>query len=592
MCGFLGTIQNQLISKDTVLSSNKHTSCRGPDNLTFLEGNLRNFNFSYVFNRLSIVDLSEDANQPMHSNEFNTSLMFNGEIFNHIELRMHLEKKGYLFKTSHSDTEVLLIGLSVYGEKFLDRLIGQFSIYFIDYKTEEILLARDRTGQKPLFYHCSKNKFVFGSNLKSVNLLANQKINENSINEYLEFNVISSPNTIFNGVYKLEPGQFIKFKILNNNIKQVISSKYWDYREYVSEKKFENEEFLSLLTQSVNQRTNADVPVAFYLSGGIDSTTIINFADKEKNLNTFSMDFPNSKYSELYWMEMVVNKYNSNHKSYQLDNSFNFSEVIEPLRLIDEPYCDPSVVPTYYLSKNISKYYKVAISGDGGDELIGGYLKNKSIFNPKLRINEKTIQKLFAFYPQSFGTGTNLLSRSKNLETSVLTYYYDKKFAESLKLDKLNFKFQFVFDLEIKEYKKVQLLDYYFYLSEMMLLKIDRMSMLNSLEVRSPLVDHRLIEFVLSRNLENEFRKSEKQLFKNQLINNFSKEFLYRKKMGFTFNLEEFVNNNFDEINNIVMKNLNFNSKKIFKAFQYRSSQTNAVRIWKLLTLAIYFENL
>ena len=266
MCGFIGKVSLNEINGQEVLNCNNLIECRGPDQKKQLTANAKDdfnanvdFNLSVVFNRLSIIDLSELASQPMYSKQFNSLILFNGEIFNHQHLRLELENKKIKFFTDHSDTEVLLNGISFYGLDFLDKVIGQFAIVFFDFNKNNIYLIRDRLGQKPIFYKSDQNNLSFSSNLKSlISLNKGYTIDETSLFTYLDLGVVPSPKTIIKDLYKVKPGEVIKFKIQNEKfIKEDFD--YWNIEDFVGEEKFESEKFFELFNDSVNSRLISDV---------------------------------------------------------------------------------------------------------------------------------------------------------------------------------------------------------------------------------------------------------------------------------------------------------------------------------------------
>ena len=265
----------------------------------------------FSFHRLSIIDLSNLASQPMLSNEFNTALMFNGEIYNHEELRSYLVKKGLKFKSNHSDSEVVLLGISRFGISFVEKLIGQFAISFLDNKSNKLYLVRDRLGQKPLFYSILGNQILFSSNLKSINDLLSCEIDSESLNQYLNYGVVSSPNTIYQNIFKLKPGEILEYDIDTHQIKKNL---YWQPEDFIANNVFEKSNFFDLFSNAVSIRQNADVPVANFLSGGIDSTSIIkSITLQNKQVNTFSVGFESEKYDESNWSSIVAQKYETNH---------------------------------------------------------------------------------------------------------------------------------------------------------------------------------------------------------------------------------------------------------------------------------------
>jgi asparagine synthase (glutamine-hydrolysing) len=326
VCGFIGKLSYDLINSDSLNKNNERIECRGPDEkkskggiFDNLFGNKDNLNFLFIFNRLAIVDLGENSSQPMINKDKNTILMFNGEIFNHKSLRTSMEKEGLKFYSDHSDTEVVLNGLTYYGISFVDKLIGQFAIAFYDSENRKLFMLKDRIGQKPLFYSKSISDLTFGSNLLSVAKESNNlEINKRSYNDYINYGVVPSPNTIFNNVFKLEPGFFAEFKFENNKI---ISSfkRYWDIKEHISDEKFQEEQFINLLSDSINLREQADVKVANFLSGGIDSSYIVkNMYERGKDVNTFSVVLEDEKYDERKYSREVSKKYQTNHTEIEL----------------------------------------------------------------------------------------------------------------------------------------------------------------------------------------------------------------------------------------------------------------------------------
>ena len=251
MCGYIGKVSFNTFDTDSLNGPNDLIICRGPDSLKRNNGTLfQNSNYleplhySVIFNRLSIIDLNENANQPMHSEKYKTQILFNGEIYNHNELRKELEAEGLKFSTSHSDTEVLLLGLSHHGLDFIDKIVGQFAIVFIDEEKQTINLIRDRLGQKPLFYRLTEDSIIFSSNLKSIVLLENNyNIDNDSLIEYLNIGVVTSPNTIFKDIYKLKPAEIISITVKDK--KFIKDSKiYWSLENYINNKKFKKMNFL------------------------------------------------------------------------------------------------------------------------------------------------------------------------------------------------------------------------------------------------------------------------------------------------------------------------------------------------------------
>ena len=422
MCGFIGVISNKHINNSSIKKSNNFLSCRGPDDHKSIESKLDNKNIHFSFHRLSIVDLSEEASQPMASKRFNSEIMFNGEIYNHAYLRNELESQGVKFNTSHSDTETLLAGLSLLGNKFLEKIEGQFSIAFLNKDDNTLTLIRDRLGQKPLYYTLNKDELIFSSNFKSVlSYKKNFNIDQEQISTFLELGCVPSPNTLDKEIFKLEPGELIEISL--NDLVIINKIKYWDIKNFLDDKEFNKNVFFKLFQESVEKRLVSDVPIANLLSGGIDSTSIIKSLHEQgvSKINTYSIINKNKEFDESFWSDKVVDKYKTNHKFKEIDGK-NLASSVDPVKVIesfDEPYSDPSIFPSFMIYDQISKDYKVAISGDGGDELLGGYEKIhfsiKKGYFPLFMM--RLIKKII---PPKYGTGGSLHSISSSPEFSFL----------------------------------------------------------------------------------------------------------------------------------------------------------------------------
>ena len=587
MCGFLGKIAFTDFDSKELEKPNSQIICRGPDNTKKFELLKENLKASLIFNRLSILDLAENANQPMHSQNSKSILMFNGEIYNHKELRKYLSTKGCNFKTSHSDTEVVLNGLEIEGIEFINKLRGQFSIFYLNQAERKFYLIRDRLGQKPLYFYNNNDLFIFGSNLSAVKQLTNNaSLAQDQINNYLKYGVVGGSKTIYENIYKVLPAEAIEINFSNDNFK-TNNKKYWDINEKVNNLKFDKEEFFSILSESIEMRLIADVPVANFLSGGLDSSTIVkNMYENDNEINTFTVSNESKKYDESLWANKVSEKYNTNHKVSYVSSDLNIQLANEAIESLDEPYSDPSVIPSFLISNEISKHYKVAISGDGGDELLGGYERTeKSLKN--INTFHNMFSKLYKIYPSFLGTGANFLSKSNELSIRYRSFLEDENLLKLLKINLDNTDDYISLNKNIDSYKSLLLADYNFFLPDMMLFKIDRTSMANSLEVRSPFVDHKLIEYILSRSTEYRNSNIKKSLLKNYLIEDFDSNFINRKKQGFVFDLESWIFNNFDYfydylVNSRVSRIVDLNSLKILKL---NKSRINSNRIWKLYVL-------
>ena len=597
MCGFLGSITFKEISNVNFEKYNKRIECRGPDekvvicNKNFVNPDIYH---NYTFNRLSIIDLSKNASQPMQSDEFNSLIMFNGEIYNHRELRAFLEQKGVMFKSSHSDTEALLLGLSAMGMDFLKRLNGQFAIFFHDINKNEYYLIRDRVGQKPLYFAKNSEGFYFGSDLISVKSLSNNhKFNEDQIKNFINFGTSITPNSFFSNVFSVSPGEFIKISLMNNNF-EINKYSYWDLPSFLDDKEFIEEEFIDIFENSVEKRLESDVPVSNFLSGGLDSSAVIKALNKKKKkINTFSMITKSKIFNESEYIDQVVKKYNTNHTYREISDELSFENIKTIISKYDDIIYDPSLLPTYILSKNISEDYKVALSGDGGDELLSGYA-HYSNFHNKNKSPDKFIDLLFNFYPSIFGSGNNILKNSNDWKKAFSSYYEDKKLMNLLNInDFSDFRNKYLNEMD-ESWKSLMITDYNFFLNEMMLKKIDRSSMLCSLEIRSPFLDHRLAEYVVGHNyLVNDDNYSSKKIIKNYLSEDFDKSFIDREKMGFSIDIKNIVTTNQEEILDTILCSPieNFINLKNMKRLKLINSRMNALRLWKLYSISLFLEN-
>ena len=595
MCGFIGKISSFSHDIENLDKANEIILCRGPDSTKNISTNVDGYDVSLIFNRLSIIDLNENADQPMISDDQNYILMFNGEVYNHQELRKSLEKQ-VKFRTSHSDSEVVLNGLITQGISFVNKLRGQFSIFFLNKKENTCYLIKDRLGQKPLYYNLENNSITFGSNLKSlIKLNKNYVLDDENINEYFRYGAVAEDETIFKNYYKVLPSEIIKIKWDGGSHGfEITNEKYWELESFIDENNFSTEKFFEILTESIEIRTNADVPVANFLSGGIDSTSIIkNLYDNNKNINSFSVRFKDPKYDESNWSRMVAEKYKTNHKEVFLSSEINENVIHNSLRSLDEPYYDPSVIPSYVLSKEISNYYKVAISGDGGDELLGGYKRTMDSLKSKSFINN-IISKLYNLYPPFLGTGNKFLSQSSNINTRYRSYLEDMNLLKLLEITPPRGGYVINIKNHYEDYKGLLLSDYGFYLPDMMMFKIDRTSMANSLEIRSPFVDHKLVEYIMSTKSSYIDLNNSKNILKNYLSQDFSNEFINRDKQGFVFDIENWIFQNLNLVNetlNAGKVNNYIPDNFALKVAKYKS-RINSHRIWKLYVLNHYLENL
>ncbi len=552
MCGIFGLYSNNKnVTLDLLKKSINCVRYRGPDAEGFFINKEKTVGLAHV--RLSIIDLSSDANQPMSSLDSSVHIVFNGEIYNYQDLKRELKRKGYHFRTN-SDTEVLLNSYLEWDANCLEKLNGIFAFGIYDSRKNIILIARDRIGKKPLFYSCYKGNFLFASELKSIYYsgMIPTEIEPKAVNFYFSYGYIPGEISILKNTHKLMPAHFLVFDLNKHNI---VIKNYWEIPEFIEEIKEEQaiEKLESLIEDSVKIRLISDVPLGSLLSGGVDSSLVTAFMAKitNSNLISFNVDFQGSTKSEAKYAKIVSNHLNTQH--YNIIVSADYQKELEYVSgQIDEPIYDNSLLPTYILAKYVKEHVKVVLSGDGGDENFGGYIH----YHSALLANKlgqlcpyplKYLSGLISkFLPEGFFGKNTLYGIAKGAEGCFL---YPTQIFKEQERKKL-FKKDFLLELNIEEplkYRKSFMNKNYDFVSQMcftdlktmlvddILVKVDRASMMNSLEVRCPLLDYRIIEFsfsYLSGNLriKNGIKKYLlKQIAKKYLPPNFP----FERKQGF-----------------------------------------------------------
>ena len=527
MCGIVGQIalQNECtLYKDDLKKMLNVIKHRGPDG----EGEYLDDYVHIGMRRLSIIDL-ESGWQPIFNEDKSIVVVFNGEIYNYKELRCLLIKKGHVFRTD-SDTEVIVHLYEQYGEDFIEHLNGMFAIAIYNIKLKSVLLIRDRLGIKPLYYYNDGNKFIFGSEIKSILQCRDVKrqVDLKAMNHLLSFNYVPLPFTLFRNIKKVNPGNYLK--ISDGDIQEI---EFWDVPHEINDKKSESEfiyEFNNLLDDAVRLRLRSDVPVGAFLSGGVDSSTIVAKMNKllNKEFNTFSIGFKEEKYSELKYSNVVSKKFGTKHISEVVTPNL-INDLTKSIWYCDNPHGDVSFMPTNTLSKLASKYVTVVLTGDGGDELFGGYDKYKSISNEIIENND--------YY--SYFEGISVFNTKD--KHKLYSDYYQEALGEEIESYPIIEKY---FDIA-KEHNN-DFLNHIFY-SEIKLLlegnnliKPDRMGMAESIEARVPLLDYRIVELASSIPSKLKIKDGEtKYIMKKAVEGYLPNEIIYRKKQMFTVPIGE-----------------------------------------------------
>jgi asparagine synthase (glutamine-hydrolysing) len=501
----------------------------------------------------------------------------NGEIFNFPELREELKTLGYVFKNS-SDTEVILNAYHAWGPDSVKRIRGMFAYAIHDKAKNEVFIARDRMGIKPLFYaHTDDKTFIFGSELKALSIHPDFKKNlrDESIEEYFALGYVPEPHTIYKNAYKLEPGHALVICLNSGKIK---NNQYWNIKFNNDYKGTFNDAVHELdkrVEEAVRIRMRADVPLGAFLSGGVDSSAVV--ANMAKNsadpVNTCSIGFNDPRFNETDYATQIATQYQTNHQSQMVDPN-DYSLVDNLMDYYDEPYADSSALPTFRVCKLARKRVTVALSGDGGDEHLAGYRRYKMhMFEEKMRnmVPSAVRNPLFGFlgtvYPKAdwapriFRAKTTFQGLARS---SVESYFHGvsifkpemrkKLFTKELKSDLQDYDALEVFNRHAKDcgsddaLSLIQYLDIKTYLPGDILTKVDRASMAYSLEVRVPLLDHELVQWIASLPSDYKLRGQEgKFIFKKSLENQLPHDILYRPKMGFGVPLGNWFRNELKE---------------------------------------------
>ncbi|MEX1002112.1 MAG: asparagine synthase (glutamine-hydrolyzing) [Crocinitomicaceae bacterium] len=618
MCGIAGIITNQgsvpnqidlKILSDQLLN-------RGPDNL----GVSTYGQVGFVHTRLSIIDLSVEANQPfevLHEG-LTYVISFNGEIYNYLKIRQELQEKGVQFGTN-SDTEVILKAYIHYGSSFVGKLRGMFAFAIYDPQNNEVFLARDHFGKKPLYYSLHNNRFVFSSEIKGIKQVSSGfTLNYEALNYY--FTELSMPQTacIWNEVKQLEPGHYLRLNLSQLSIRK---ENYHSFNE-IQKQDISFEEAMNSveteLKKAVNRRKISDVPIGYFLSGGVDSGLIVAMAAENSKISTYSVGYEDSPISELPEARTLAQKCGTDHHEVIIKPDIE-NDLEEILSHFGEPFADASAIPSFYISKEMKKNVKVAISGDGGDENFG--YQSYSFFHQVDQFSEgKTDQalkrKIFLSKLKSrIGSGVNFGQFEETLFRERKGSVYKREMALSFHdlqkiwksdaglsqigftddyMDRIweNAKGDLLTDKVITGSFRTRLLNDY-------LVKVDRMSMANSLEVRSPFLDVDFAEKMLT--IPNEYKLQDgvpKFILKKLAEKWVNPDIMNREKKGFGIPVNDWLKSDLKKkadyyLDEVLSKSELFNSSYIqdLKNEFYQADKVVSYKIWTLICLAIWMKN-
>lgn len=623
MCGIAGIVNNggRDASREILERMNRAILHRGPDD----DGLYVNENVGLAMRRLAIIDLAS-GKQPIHNADKSKWIVFNGEIYNYRELRADLEKSGHRFYTN-SDTEAIVHLFDEHGENCLQFLRGMFALAIWDETVKEMFLARDRVGKKPLLYsHQPNGDLIFGSEFQA--LLQHPDISRdvdyNAIDNYLSYLCVPAPLTAFKQIRKLEPGHWLKWKK-----GEIETQRYWtpDFSKKIKISEDDAiQETTRILRESTRLRMISEVPLGAFLSGGVDSSAVVALMAQESStpVKTFSIGFEEQDFSELKYAKRVAEHVGAEYNEFIVRP--NALEVLPTLvEHYGEPYADSSAIPTYYVSKETRKHVTVALNGDGGDESFAGYERHAAmqIAEQYCRI-PRSLRKLL------FETPANLVPTS---ELKRSRFRDAKRFLQAANLPKTEryFRWMSTFNRDAKENLYTReftesvasqnasshmdkwfvdsngsgildaalLNDLMTYLPNDLLVKVDIASMANSLEARSPFLDHNLIEFAASLPEDLKMRRFKtKSLLKKAAARLVPKEVVYRRKMGFGVPVGKWFRGEMrDFVREILLseKSLNRGIVRPEMLRKYVDEHTNAERdhqfqIWTLLMLELWFQ--
>lgn len=552
MCGIAGIYNfrsGSLVDRATIELMTRILSHRGPD----AQGVYVDREVGLGHRRLSILDLNDRGSQPMHSTDGRYSIVYNGEVYNYLELRKDLEVNGHRFRTE-TDTEVVLALYEKEGVDCLKKLNGMFAVTIFDSADRMLFIARDRMGIKPLYYACTPDGFVFASEAKA--LLASHtvfaKVHLPSIDTYMRFGYVPGEQTLFEGIYKLLPGHWAKV-----TPKGLTISTYWDIPyapNYVRSVEDTAEELRTLLLDAMRIHMRSDVPVGVFLSGGLDSSTTVALLHEAgcRDLNTFSVSYrEGAQYDESHYAQLVANYFGTKHHSLYLDSTQFVQFIPQYVWYMDEPVTEAAAISLYFISKLLREHVTVALSGEGSDELFAGYdIYRYMIWIERFRKLPEWLRS-YCLGPFLEGLGHSKLQKYLRLaekpldkrykgvslyEDGPFEGLYSKDYMNSFIGPEANDPLRIYYDRTITRdpLSRMLYVDLKTWLVDDLLIKADKMSMANSIELRVPFLDYRVVEFASTvPSWMKLYRGQVKWILKRAMRGRLPDTILDRKKMGF-----------------------------------------------------------
>ena len=598
MCGIVGVYG--ISDKNLVKRMCNRIVHRGPDD----EGYYVDDYVSLGMRRLSIIDLST-GKQPIFNEDGSIVVVFNGEIYNFREIRKELEQRGHRFYTN-TDTEVIVHAYEEYGYDCLKKFNGMFGIALWDANKKELFIARDRIGIKPLYYTVVDGNFIFSSEIKCIlECGVGKTIDKIALANYFALRYIPAPRTIFEGIKKLEPGHYMVIR--NGNIEK---KRYWrlEYKPNDGGEEYFTEKVLEMLKTSVRRRLVSDVPLGAFLSGGIDSSTVVALMSElmDEPVKTFSVGFEGEELDETPYARIVAEHFGTDHHEIFVDIN-DLSILPKIIYHLDEPLADPAVIPTYLISELARKKVKVVLTGEGGDEAFGGYekylheqrmLKILSCLPDCLRRLCKKLGARLEDRKNKLGLYLSFIGAKSNQEES---YYFRLKNIDWGSCWLVNGGKDEVRELVRKSFDNRDYIsnmlyyDIQYWLPDDLLMKIDKMTMAKSLEARVPYLDYEFLQFAYNIPPRIKLGNSGKYILKKAVQKILPKEIIYRKKHGFDVPISRW----FREDNDLIQKYMDesilkeveyINVKEVYRLWDlHKRGKDFGLALWKVLCYSIWY---
>jgi len=630
MCGITGFIDFRKDSSEEILAQMScSVSHRGPDGQGVYFAELKNAAVGLGHRRLSIIDLSAAANQPMHYDGLH--LIFNGEIYNYNEIRKQLMALGHQFQT-HSDTEVILHGWREWGEKSIDRWRGMFAIALFDERANELICIRDRAGVKPFYYYWKDGLFLFGSELKT--MIAHpgfeKNINPGAVASFLQYGNVPQPHCIYKYVHKLPAGYLLRFDL---NSREIKNRQYWNVYDYYNQPKLKisfNEaldETENILKESFQYRMVADVPVGVFLSGGYDSSCVTALLQKNstEKIKTFTIGSTDKNLNEAPFARQIAEHLGTDHTEYYCTPQEALDIIPQLPYYYDEPFADSSAIPTILVSRMARRKVTVALSADAGDEIFAGYnrydylLKHGKKLQAMPRVMRKAVAEVMEAVSSEnipyFNKQYNFHSRYQKLR-NLLKDPSPFEMMKNLSQVFTNYEIDDLFNENIAElptaYNSRELkpgfydplsymmaIDYQTYMVDDILQKVDRATMSVSLEGREPFLDQSIIEWAARLPSEYKYHQGNKKYILKKIVYKYIPiEMMERKKMGFGIPVEKWLQNELKDLLEEYLSDQYLDKHKLFKPGYVQNlirlffnGRTDLyLKIWYLLMFQMWYE--